>query len=504
VIRFDDLLAARVLHRQRADLRAALSEALRALDTDTEEQGHTLLGELVRGRTVPREQAEQVHDVVERWKRTRAVGIYARLLVDRGVPESTVQQLVRGLGEFADLQRLGDAAVARGLVPKEAEARLRFQAKQAFDVEAAREVDEYRARRKSGATAKLGPEGTGELASKVPSGVFRPGVEIASAAEVTSILEASPSMFIAPRVPVPDWVDTANAMVGRTVGPYRILGKVGAGAMATVYLAEKDDATIPFALKLVPPGASREVQARFKREILANGFFDHEHAITVHDAGATPEGHQYLVMEFFDSQDLEVLLKSQGTLSLRQSMRVASQVGRALQAAHDAGIIHRDVKPANILVSRDSGTAKLMDFGLALIRDLGEFKDKVFESDSGHITGTPEYVSPEQALGDPLGPASDVYSLGLTLYRCLAGRLPFEAKSPGAWIQARLNHKPVPLSEVTPGTEWPPALLQLIDRALVKDPAKRTQSAREVSDALDAVFDGLASTRRHLPFRRGF
>jgi eukaryotic-like serine/threonine-protein kinase len=223
----------------------------------------------------------------------------------------------------------------------------------------------------------------------------------------------------------------------------------------------------------------------------------------VFDAGVAPDGQYYLAMEFMDGEDLDDLIRAEGTLSLRAALKVGRQVGRALAAAHAAGIVHRDVKPSNILVSTDGATAKLMDFGLALIRDLGDFKAKVFESEGGGVTGTPEYLSPEQALRDPLGPPSDLYALGLVIYKCLAGRAPWSCKSPTSWIHAHIHTPPLPLAEAVPGAAWPPQLLELLAALLEKDPAKRVQSAEEAVERIDAVFDGLGATRRKLnPFRR--
>jgi hypothetical protein len=497
VLRSDDLLAARVLHRQQPDLRQPLTDGLRALAAaGPDDDGRTLLGDLTRAGTIARAQAEVAHTLVERWKRARAAGIYARLLVERGVAEAVAQGLVRSLGDDVDLTRLGEAALARGHVSADVEPTLRYQARQTYDQEARRQLEAFLER-------KATPGG--DLGGEVPSGVFKLPVTATEAAEVTVVFDAAKVAppLAAPRVPVPEGVDTSHPLVGRVVGRYRLLGKVGAGNMATVYLAEREDADTPFALKLVPPGASPEVHARFKREILANGFLQHEHVIDVFDAGATADGQQYLVMEFFESENLEQALRAQGTLSLRQALRVAQAVARALEAAHGAGIIHRDVKPANILVAKD-GRAKLTDFGLALLRDLGEFRSKVFESESGGVTGTPEYLSPEQALSDPLGPPSDLYSLGLVLYRALSGRLPFQARSAGGWIQARLQQRPLPLAEAAPEGQWPAALLSLLDRLLVMDPARRIQTAREVAEGLEGVLDGLGMTGRRInPFRRG-
>ncbi len=539
MLRFDDLLAARILHRGRPDLRRTLATGLRSLEGTPD--AVSLLGILVQRAIVPRDEAEVVHKQVERWKRWRACAIYARLLVEKAkLQEAVVSGLVRSLGELADRDRLGEALLNRALVERDAETRLRFEAKLACDWELQQQVEQYRARQADdGALGEVTPPAgvpvgspggsraqvasgsdTGSTGSATgddlrtglrSSGVFQIGPDVANPLEVTAIFDrgsvelAKRQELPPPSFPVPDWIDTANAFAGVEVGKYRIIGKIGAGAMATVYLADEGDRTKPYALKLVPPEAGAERAARFKREILANSFFSHPGVIDVYDAGVADTGHSYLAMEFFDGDDLGDILEAEQTLALRQALKVVRQVARALEAAHQAGIVHRDVKPTNILVSQDGTTAKLMDFGLALIRDLGDFKSKVFESDGGGVTGTPEYLSPEQACRDPLFPSSDLYALGLVLYRVLAGRSPFNAKSPVAWVQAHTHQAPTPLKDAVPGAAWPPALLSLLDDLLVKDPKKRVQTAAEVVDRIDSVFDGLGATRKRInPFRRGF
>ncbi|RMG12394.1 MAG: serine/threonine protein kinase [Planctomycetota bacterium] len=343
----------------------------------------------------------------------------------------------------------------------------------------------------------------------IPSGVHRTaGPVLPSEAEATGILDRAnldltpPLEVIAPRFEIPAWVDTTDPAVGDGVAGYRILGRIGAGAMGTVYLCDHREREGPVALKILAPEASAEAKARFKREILANGFFSHPGVIDVYDAGHTTQGHYYLAMEFFDGADLEAVLETTPTLSLRQSLLIARQVLEALGAAHAAGIVHRDVKPANILISHDGRTAKLMDFGIALIKDLGDFKAKVFESDAGGVTGTPEYLSPEQAFRDPVGPPADLYSVGLVLYRMLSGRLPFSSGTAHGWINCHIAEEPLPLAEATPREDLPRALGELIAQLLIKDPCERLATAAEVVARIDAIQRSLGGERKSSFFRR--
>ena len=158
--------------------------------------------------------------------------------------------------------------------------------------------------------------------------------------------------------------------------------------MGEVYLCDRqDEPEKPVALKVLPKDADPDAKGRFKREILANSFFSHEGALEVYDAGRDDHGNHYLAMEFFDGRDLEKVLDETCRLPAKEAALLAKQVFETLGASHDAGLVHRDVKPANILLSWDGNTAKLMDYGIAVIEDLSEFKDQVFRSMEGGSPG---------------------------------------------------------------------------------------------------------------------
>jgi hypothetical protein len=511
VIHLDDLLSARIVYAQRPELRNALADQLKELANSDQGGFRTLIGDLRRQGLLNDEQVEFVSSLVERTKRGRALGVYTQLLSTHAeVSREDVEVSLRSLGERASPTLLGDALVARGLADSQTVARLRYRAKQVLDHDEGEQIQNYLSRQSAESASTLvggsvqGGEDTetalGE--ARIPTGVYRLELVMPTSAEATGIIDRAsvdltpPLESVAPRFPIPDWVNTNDPMVGKGVGRYRILGRVGAGAMGTVYLCDADEREQPICLKLLGAKASAEAQARFKREILANSFFSHENVIDVHDAGVTPQGQYFLAMDFFDGGDLEHLLKAEGSISLRQTLMIARQILLALEAAHGAGIVHRDIKPANILVAPGGTTAKLMDFGIALIKDLGEFKAKVFESDAGGVTGTPEYLAPEQAFRDPAGPASDLYSLGMVIFRCVTGRLPFECETVTGWVSSHMTETPLSLAAAAPGADFPRALQALLDRLFVKEPTERMQSAREVLEALDAIAVSLGAGRK--------
>ncbi len=523
VIHLDDLLSARIVYAQRPELRNVLADRLKGLAASADQDGYrTLVGDLRREGLLNDEQAEFVSSLVGRTRRGRALGVYTQLLSTHAqISREDVEVSIRGLGDSASPTLLGDALVARGLADSQTVARLRFRAKQVLDHDEGQQIQNYLSRQSAESASTLvgGAVQEGEDTetalgeARIPTGVYRMELVMPTSAEATGIIDRAsvdltpPLEIVAPRFPIPEWVNTNDPLVGTGVGKYRILGRVGAGAMGTVYLSDADEREQPICLKLLSGRATPEAQARFKREILANSFFSHENVIDVYDAGVTPKGRYFLAMEFFDGGDLEHLLKSEGSISLRQTLMIARQILLALEGAHGAGIVHRDVKPANILVAPGGTTAKLMDFGIALIKDLGEFKEKVFESDAGGVTGTPEYLAPEQAFRDPVGPASDLYSLGMVIYRCIAGRLPFECETVTGWVSSHMTEDPLPLAKAAPDAEFPSALQTLLDRLFVKDPKRRVQSAKVVLEALDAIAMSLGGGRKSRlfgKFRRGF
>jgi len=259
-------------------------------------------------------------------------------------------------------------------------------------------------------------------------------------------------------------------------GKYEVEEWIGEGGMATVYRGRRlpDGATV--AIKILRPHLSRNAEfiERFAREANAISQLTHPHMVRILDRGEEGEI-QYIVMEYVPGEDLKRLLRRRGWLSPDEAVAIAVQVCDVLEYAHSHGIVHRDIKPQNILVTPE-GKVKVADFGIA--RALASASI----TQTGEMLGTIHYLSPEQARGAPVDQAADLYSLGILLFEMVTGRLPFEGENPIAVALKHLHEPPPPPSLLNPGIpEW---LEGVILRALVKDPRRRYRSAAEMRQDL--------------------
>jgi serine/threonine protein kinase len=269
------------------------------------------------------------------------------------------------------------------------------------------------------------------------------------------------------------------------IGPYELQRQLGAGGMGEVYLARDSRLGRQVAVKMLPAqfAASLERQRRFLAEARAASILNHPNIVTVHDVG-TDQDILYIVMEYVPGSALDRLIPQQG-LKLEEALHYALQIAGALQCAHSAGIVHRDVKPANVVITNE-GVAKVLDFGLAklIASDTGETTSPAGTRE-GVILGTVAYMSPEQAEGKPVDARSDVFSFGSLLYEMLTGHRAFERDSVASTIAAILHEQPQP-----PGAgaeDLPPELAALIADCLQKDPGCRLANMREVVSALEKV-----------------
>ena len=268
-------------------------------------------------------------------------------------------------------------------------------------------------------------------------------------------------------------------MIGRLIsGRYRLIAPLGEGGMATIWRAVDEQLDREVAVKLLRPQFSADpgFAARFKQEARSAGGLSHPNIVGVYDYGTDgADGDQYIVMELIEGNDLSTILRDRGSLSTTDAVRVAIGVAAALEVAHRKGIVHRDVKPGNILIT-DNGDVKVTDFGIA--RAVSEASMTV----TGTTLGSVHYFSPEQARGDEVTGASDVYALAIVLFEMLTGRRPFEGDSAAAVALKRLTEDaPTPTAI---GHPLPPGLEAILMRALSRDPAERFPDAGAFAEAL--------------------
>jgi serine/threonine protein kinase len=264
---------------------------------------------------------------------------------------------------------------------------------------------------------------------------------------------------------------------------YRLERRLGVGGMATVQLAFDTRLERYVAVKLLAEHLAEDSSfvSRFRREALAAARLVHPNIVQVFDFGSDRQsGRQFIVMEFVDGHSCAELLRDRGPMPPRDAVEILAQSCRGLDYAHRNGVVHRDVKPGNLLVNTD-GVVKLADFGIAKAAEQSDIT-KV-----GSVLGTAAYLSPEQARGEPAGPASDLYALGVVSYQLMAGRLPYESASLTELARQQESGPPPRLADRA--RDVPPALAAVVARALSRDPARRYADAAEMEDALR---DGLA------------
>lgn len=283
-------------------------------------------------------------------------------------------------------------------------------------------------------------------------------------------------------------------------GRYRVVRLIARGSMSRVYEAQQTSVRRPVALKLMSQRFTHDDQAvgRFKREAAVLAQIDHPNVVSVYDIGATEAGEHFLVMEYVDGQPMSDLIAEHGRLGPARSVGLLLQIARALARVHGAGVIHRDLKPKNVLVTTGRGgieVAKVVDFGLAKVTD--EQPGDAALTRAGTILGTPEYMSPEQVRGTKVDHRADLYSFGCVAYEMLTGRPPFIGEEMSI-LYRQMNEEPLPMREICPEADIPPSFQEFVDRALAKDPEERFETASEVYASLLDASDRAGVNRSEL------
>ena len=274
----------------------------------------------------------------------------------------------------------------------------------------------------------------------------------------------------------------AGSMIGRTFNNrYKLTERVGLGGMAEVYRAEDNVLGRTVAVKVMLPqyAADPTFTKRFRQEAASAANLQSPYIVSIYDWGLDGETY-YIVMEFLRGTDLKTAIKERGAINQRKAAEIGSQFAQALSVAHAGGIIHRDIKPQNIMIQPD-GNIKVMDFGIARAGDAGL-------SQTATVLGTAHYVSPEQAQGKELTGASDIYSLGVVLYEATTGKLPFDGQDAVSVAVKQVNELPAPPSTINPNID--PALEAIIMKAMEKDPERRFKDASEMRHILNDYLAG--------------
>lgn len=292
-----------------------------------------------------------------------------------------------------------------------------------------------------------------------------------------------------------------DPLLGCTLpGGHVVLELIDVGGMGRVYRAEQKMLGRTVAVKIIHPHllGDETVEARFITEARAASQLNHPNSVGVIDFGKF-EGRLYMVMEYLRGRDLATVAHEEGPLELDRIIDIMNQTLAALEEAHHVGIIHRDLKPENIVLSplRAGGDfVKVLDFGLAKVLEVAKIASNKRITDPGMVCGTPEYMAPEQARGDDLDHRADLYACGVLLYELLAGQLPFEGASPREVVLMHLSQIPPDLNIMAPDRDLPKALVDVVMKALAKDPSDRFQSASSLAEALNKAVVGTAKESR--------
>ncbi|HEY4242204.1 MAG TPA: protein kinase [Kofleriaceae bacterium] len=306
------------------------------------------------------------------------------------------------------------------------------------------------------------------------------------------------------------------ARLGQSIGNYRLDRILGRGGMGTVYAGEHIYIKKPVAVKVLHPQFARYQEAihRFLREARAATSINHANIVDVTDFGILADGPVYFVMEYLDGKSLEDLIEKDGAVELHRALNVANQIALALEAAHAVGVIHRDLKPDNIMLLKKPGRrdlvrmapdqswitereesydfVKVLDFGIAkvLVQD-----ELLAETVQGAVFGTPEYMSPEAARGEDVDLRADVYSLGVILFDMLCGRPPFEAPQSSEVLSMHIHSQPPSPREFAPHREITEMAEAVILRAMQKDPGRRYQNMSEFRHDLANAYGSISYRR---------
>lgn len=495
MVRFDDLLIAKLVTEFQLAEITVLRDTLRAMAASpTPSRG--LISELnLRGVSVTLQRSNQIHRRLSHYKIMMEESLFASVIKEKGlVPAKDLKGLRRQQRQGGFNRRLRDILAAEGTVDQAllAEVQEVFEERLAKHCESL--VEEYKKHDYEGVSRSL-TQGTKRDTSPklaVVPGAMAGGSDTlegsVSAPAVGAIDDSAPrskspmKMTASMTVPTQSDLLEADDPAGLVIaGRFTVKKKLGEGGMGMVFLAEDEDGQ-KVAIKVIKD-ASKAVEAvdRFKREILATSFFDHENVVEIYDAGEFGDSSYFMALEFIDGEDMRDTLAREKRLEPRRALEITIQIMNGMAAAHQARIIHRDLKPENVMLGTRDGRdlVKLMDFGLARILDREELGDRIFVTMSGAVSGSPMYIAPEAISGDKLDPRTDIYSIGLMLFEFIAGESPYAVKSPREFLMAHMSKQPRKMADVCPDLGLPAELDGWFEKALAKLPKNRFETCEE-------------------------
>jgi serine/threonine protein kinase len=282
-----------------------------------------------------------------------------------------------------------------------------------------------------------------------------------------------------------------DPLIGRTInGRFKIVSVIARGGMGKVYKAEQAPLGRLCALKVLSPkyegDRDPEFHKRFFLEAATAAKLNHPNTVTIFDYGQSDDNIYYIAMEYIEGRTLHRVLREDGPMAERRVAYIGSQICRSLREAHSLGVVHRDLKPGNILLTDrgdEQDTVKVLDFGL--VKDLsGEAEDL---TQAGLFMGSPKYMAPEQILGGEISPRTDVYSLGVMMYEMLTGKVPFDRGASVGTLMAHVNEAPTPIRVANPQIGLSPAMESIVNRCLEKEPSKRFVSMKDLLNSLKRI-----------------
>jgi predicted transcriptional regulator len=490
-----DIMAAKIVvqlklasvDQVRAELRASDKEPGRGRDVVNRLADRGLIG--------PKD-VELVRHRVALYEHVRSEASYVRSLERMGkVPKLQIAEMIARLEQAAFRKRLGDVLVKEGRLTPDQDAALANAERDVKEKDDARVLDKYRKEDFAGVARDLIPKSRLEPQDFKISTLFR-GKEtraLVDKAELKAALEAASSERVKAAEPPPaapeqylSSEDRVRSM--KRIADYSIVEVLGVGGMGAVFLAQRDGTGEYVAIKvLLNERATTAEKARFGREVELTPLVKHPNVIPLLDSGKTSDGMVFLVVPALAGKEMRSLLKaSPGGLAPPVVVRMFSQILGGLQAVHDAGILHRDMKPENVFVlAGGQHDLRIMDFGLA--KRIKEKDLEAFRTMAGEIVGSPAYIAPETVQSDFVDGRTDLYSLGVMLFEALTGKLPIESQTTMGYLTAHMIAPPLTLAEAAPERTWAPELESFLARLLGKFKDERPASAAAALEELKAL-----------------